>query len=89
MKLRTISVVLIGSSLSMLLGCATSPKTDSEYGDSVRQMVRSQKVFVPADDTPVDQGDGQRLEAVLGAYRGGEATQDSSTPNSSITINAN
>ncbi len=69
MKLQTTLTVLVASSLTLLIGCATSPTTDEEFGDSVRQMVRSQKIFVAVDETPNAQGDGQRLEAVLEGYR--------------------
>ena len=88
MKLRAISVLLIGSSLSLLLGaCAANPKTDRVYGESVRQMVRSQKVYVPPDDTPVEQGDGQRLDNVLDTYRGGSSpTQDDGNSGASILL---
>ncbi len=88
MKFRTSLMLLMGSSLSLLLGCATSPKTDAEFGNSVRQMVRSQKVFVAVDETPVDEGDGQRLEAVLEAYRESPTTQQDGASGSSIVINA-
>ena len=69
MTLRMTTTLLVASSLMLIIGCATSPTTDDEFGDSVRQMTRSQKVFVPVDETPVQQGDGQRLETVLEGYR--------------------
>jgi len=69
MKLRLTTTLLVGSILTLLSGCSAYPTTESEFGDSVRQMVRSQKVFVAVDDAPVQTGDGQRLEAVLEGYR--------------------
>ena len=88
MKFRTRLMLLMGSSLSLLVACSTSPTTDEEFGDSVRQLVRSQKVFVAVDETPVDEGDGQRLEAVLEGYRErAPATQDAAVV-PSIVINA-
>ena len=69
MKSRLTTTLLIGSILTLLSGCSAYPTTESEFGDSVRQMVRSQTVFVAVEDAPVRTGDGQRLEAVLEGYR--------------------
>ena len=69
MKSRLTTTLLIGSILTLLSGCSAYPTTESEFGDSVRQMVRSQTVFVAVEDAPVQTGDGQRLEAVLEGYR--------------------
>ena len=88
MKFRTSLMLLMGSSLSLLLGCATSPTTDAEFGDSVRQMVRSQKVFVAVDETPVDEGDGQRLETVLEGYRERAPATQEATAVPTLVINA-
>ena len=88
MTLRMTTLLLVASSLMLIIGCATSPTTDDEFGDSVRQMARSQKVFVAVDETPVQQGDGQRLETVLEEYRvNAPATQDAAEV-PSIVINA-
>jgi hypothetical protein len=72
---------------AVLIGCSATPTTDDEFGDSVRQMVRSQKVFVAVDEAPVSSGDGQRLETVLEGYRSNE-TQTVTEPPASILINA-
>ena len=69
MKSRLTTILLVGSTLTLLSACAAYPTTESEFGDSVRQMVRSQKVFAAVDQAPVQTGDGQRLEAVLEGYR--------------------
>ena len=69
MKSRLTTTLLIGSILTLLSGCSAYPTTESEFGDSVRQMVRSQTVFVAVEDAPVRTGDGQRLEAVLEGSR--------------------
>jgi hypothetical protein len=71
----------------LLLGCSTSPTTDEEFGQSVRQMVRSQKVHVAVDEAPVEGGDGQRLESVLDGYRDAAPAARESAPSSSIVIN--
>ncbi len=56
--------------LYVLVGCQAYPTTEDEFGDSVRHMVRSQQIYTgPVDTTPVSQGDGERLEAVLESYR--------------------
>ena len=86
MTLRMTTTLLVASSLIVIVGCETSPTTDEEFGDSVRQMVRSQKVFVPVDETPVQQGDGQRLEGVLDGYREAPPA-DGAAPSQSILIN--
>ncbi len=85
MTLRMTTTLLVASSLMLIVGCATSPTTDDEFGDSVRQVVRSQKVFVPVDEAPVQQGDGQRLEAILEGYREGPPA-DGAAPSQTISI---
>ena len=51
-------------------GCSPYPRTEAEFGDSVRHMVRSQQVNPDATEAePVLSGDGQRIENVLGVYR--------------------
>ncbi len=86
MKSQLTTTLLVGSTLTLLCGCSAYPTTESEFGDSVRQMVRSQTVFVPADDAPVQTGDGQRLEAALEAYRENAPPEADST-SQSILIN--
>ena len=73
--------------LALLVGCSTSPVTDDEFGDSVRQMVRSQKIYVPVDEEPVTGNDGQRLETVLEGYRSNERPAPTEAP-PSILINS-
>jgi type IV pilus biogenesis protein CpaD/CtpE len=67
------SAVLV--TLSLGLGaCAADPTlTETNFGDSVRQMIQVQTydpstLTTPSTDT-VDSSDGQRLENVLEAYR--------------------
>ena len=86
MKSRKKLLLLVGTTLSMVIGCAASPNTDREFGNSVRQMVRSQQVYAPADEGPVEGGDGQRLETVLDVYRQPAPATDG-PPSSSILIN--
>ena len=85
MKSRLTTILLVGSTLTLLSACAAYPTTESEFGDSVRQMVRSQKVFAAVDEAPVQTGDGQRLEAVLEGYRENAPAADTAS-NQSIQI---
>lgn len=73
--------------LALLVGCSTSPVTDDEFGDSVRQMVRSQQIYVVVDEEPVTGNDGQRLETVLESYRSNERPAAVEAP-PSILINS-
>ncbi|HEY5624691.1 MAG TPA: hypothetical protein VIV14_13095 [Gammaproteobacteria bacterium] len=86
-----IQKTLLGSAflacITLLFGCSATPVTDDEFGDSVRQMVRSQKIFVAVDEAPVSSGDGQRLEAVLESYRSNEPAAVTEAP-ASILINS-
>ena len=75
MKSRLKTILFFGSTLTLLGACSAYPTTESEFGDSVRQTVRSQKVSVAADETPVRTGDGERLEAVLESYRENATTE--------------
>ncbi len=86
MRSRLTTTLLIGATLTLLSGCSAYPTTESEFGDSVRQMVRSQKVFVAVEDAPVQTGDGQRLEAALESYRENAPPTDD-TAARSILIN--
>ncbi len=86
MKSQLTTTLLVGSTLTLLSGCSAYPTTESEFGDSVRQMVRSQTVFVAVEDAPVQTGDGQRLEAVLDRYRENAPPEADST-SQSILIN--
>jgi hypothetical protein len=72
--------------LALLVGCSASPVTDDEFGDSVRQMIRSQKIYVAVDEEPVSGNDGQRLETVLESYRSNERPAPVEAP-PSIMIN--
>ena len=50
--------------------CSPYPRTEADFGDSVRHMVTSQAVPAAVDRNPPETGDGDRLNAVLQAYRG-------------------
>ncbi len=82
MKSRLTTTLLVGSTLTLLSACAAYPTTESEFGDSVRQMVRSQKIFAAVDEAPVQTGDGQRLEAVLEGYRQNAPAEDTASTQS-------
>jgi hypothetical protein len=66
---RTITVSLVAA---LVAGCNAYPRLERDFGNSVRHMVDSQKVNTgPVDTTPVETGDGERLNNALGAYRSG------------------
>lgn len=59
--------------LVMTAGCAEHSQVEREFGNSVRQVTRAQTLdsmnVVAPDPDPVDQTDGQRMEAVMETYR--------------------
>jgi hypothetical protein len=70
MKAATKLVSLVLPALIALAGCSAYPNTKADFGNSVRQMVRAQtSESGPVDSSPVETGDGQRLENVLKALR--------------------
>src|SRR5690606_15361851 len=51
--------------LVALSACSAYPRTEADFGNSVRHMVSSQRVVTgPVDPDPVETGDGQRLNSV-------------------------
>ena len=69
---KLLGVMLLAGTLA-LAGCATDPvNVENDFGNSVRSMVEAQTAnpTAPVDDQPVDHGDGQRIQAVMGVYRG-------------------
>jgi hypothetical protein len=72
----------VGLALPLLLGaCASEPtQTERNFGESVRQMVRSQtydpSTLTTPSEAPVDRTDGQLLEGAIEAYRGDVAPRD-------------
>lgn len=65
-QLKLLPVLL---TIAVLTACAAYPSTEADYGNSVRQMVRSQIVTAPGDTNPVETSDGERQNNVLEAYR--------------------
>ncbi len=54
----------------VLVGCTAYPTTEDDFGESVRHLIRTQKVYTgPPDASPVEGGDGDRLNNVLEVYR--------------------
>jgi len=52
-----------------LAGCTAASPTEEEFGDALRATLAEQRVAPqPSDEVTVD-GDGQRLEGVIGIYR--------------------
>jgi hypothetical protein len=70
MNIRNAKILGSLSSVMMLAACSPYPATEADFGNSVRHMVRSQSVTSgPVDTTPVETGDGERLNGVIEAYR--------------------
>ena len=78
-----INGLITAIALTAIAGCANyETATESDYGNSVRSMIQAQtmnpqEALLP-DPEPVDHGNGERLNNVLGAY-----TSDVSSPSGS------
>jgi hypothetical protein len=77
----TMKMIALGLTASALGACAGPTQTESNFGESVRQMISAQ-TYDPSTLTapsaePVDSTDGQLLEGVLEEYRGAVASPDS------------
>jgi hypothetical protein len=78
--IKIFSGLTLALALGVLTGChTTKTATEEDFGNSVRQMSRSQTLNPSTrslpDPDPIDVGDGDRLNNVLEAYR-----QDVSKP---------
>jgi hypothetical protein len=74
---------------AMLAGCGKPTLVERNFGESVRQMVEAQ-TYDPStlsnpSTEPVEGGDGQQLENVIGAYRSDVAKPEA--VNDDIVIN--
>jgi hypothetical protein len=70
MKTGNVKGMLGVCGAALLAGCSAYPGTEADFGNSVRHMVASQTVNPgPVDPSPVETGDGDRLNSVLEAYR--------------------
>ena len=69
---KYIGIGLIAAMVA-LTGCASQSPTEADYGNSVRNMVRSQTAIPNASiqnkERTANKGDGQRGEVVLEGYR--------------------
>jgi len=69
-KIKTGKIIAALAGSALLTACAVYPVTEADYGDSVRHMVTSQTANPGSVDTsPVETGDGERINGVLEAYR--------------------
>ena len=76
MNMRILKILLALAVAPILGGCTAYPTTEVDFGNSVRSMIRNQRVVAGAVDTsPVEQTDGERAGNVLEIYR-----QDVSRP---------
>lgn len=71
--IRSIKMIALSALLAGAAGCTQSSAVDRDFGNSVRHVMRSQTLdplaAVAPDREAVDHGDGQRIEAVMEAYR--------------------
>jgi type IV pilus biogenesis protein CpaD/CtpE len=69
---KTLRLVAISGSLFAAAGCASGPSVvENDFGNSVRHMTQAQiaNPAAPADNDPIDHGDGPRINAALEVYR--------------------
>jgi hypothetical protein len=80
MKPHNATLLFAAGAMTTLSACSPYPRTEADFGNSVRHMISSQAVVSgPVDNTPVETGDGQRLNGVIEAYRG-DVTRESGSP---------
>jgi len=79
MTTNLLKLSVVCAAIAIVVACSAYPRTEAEFGNAVRHMVRSQTVPAPADTTPVQQGDGERQDNVLEAYRS-DVSRDASPP---------
>jgi hypothetical protein len=83
---QVIALLLIAAAIS---GCNPYPRLESDFGDSVRHMVRSQQLTTePANMDPVRQTDGQRANNALEVYRSGVTAPQQSGQNVTLDLGA-
>lgn len=71
--------------LSGLAACSAYPRTEADFGNSVEHMVRSQRMPTgPVDQEPVETSDGERINAVLEAYRTDVSRTDAPAPPATV-----
>lgn len=64
---RTFVLALVPVALT---ACSAYPRTEADFGNSVREMIRAQTANPgPADPAAPETGDGERLNTVVEAYR--------------------
>jgi type IV pilus biogenesis protein CpaD/CtpE len=73
--IKPLRALLAGAALLAAAGCAsTDPNAvEQDFGNSVRAMQQAQiaNPSAPADNDPIDHGDGQRINGAIDAYRKG------------------
>ena len=74
--IKTLRALMAGAAL-LAAGCAsTGPEAvEQDFGNSVRHMRQAQiaNPTAPADNDPIDHGDGQRINNAIDVYRKGVA----------------
>lgn len=68
--------LVLSAPLLIVAACAAGPDAvETDFGNSVRHMQEAQTAnpTAPADSSPLDHGDGVRINAAIEAYRNGAA----------------
>ena len=75
--IRNLHALVASAALLAAAGCATTDPNavEQDFGNSVRHMRQAQiaNPSAPADNDPIDHGDGQRINGAIEAYRTGVA----------------
>lgn len=85
--ISNIRALLASAALLAAAGCATGPEAvEQDFGNSVRAMRQAQiaNPSAPVDNSPIDHGDGQRINGAIDAYRKG--VSDASTVKEDLVI---
>ena len=81
---RTFVLALAPVALS---ACAVYPRTEADFGNSVRQMISAQTANPgPADPAAPAEGDGERLNTVVEVYRADVSRGDQAPQNVSVSF---
>ncbi len=91
--MKLIKITLSAFALLALSGCATTSAVESDFGNSVRNMVQAQQAHpdVSANPSPdaVDGTDGERAKNVLRTYREDVTTKEEVDRPISVSIGRN
>lgn len=68
--LKTAALMLSLLATAAIAACSAYPRTEADFGAAARHMAdRTAYVSGPVDPTPVETGDGERINNVIEVYR--------------------